>query len=507
MDPNLPARPYWLDGAPPPDFPALAQDVYVDVAVVGAGMVGLTCAYLLKRAGYTVAVLEAGRVAALTSGANTGKLSVQHGLVYSALEASRGRGAARLYAQANQEALALIERVLREEGIDCDFAWAPAWLCSPEGRRAQDLAAECEAARRAGVDAELAEHPDLPVAQRAALRVAQQAQFHPRKYLLGLAQRIPGDGSHVFEHSRVLDVEAGTPGRLTLAGASVTAGEIVLATQLPPGERGGLFLKAYPRRHLALAARLAPGAVPELGMVLSVESPGWSLRVHRGPDAAYLIAIGESFKTGHGEPRVRLERLAQFVRSHYPGAAITHWWGAQDYVSADGVPYVGALHGSGHCYAASGFGGWGLTGGTAAAALIAEAVAGRSVPWADLFDATRLNPRVAGRELLKENLDATREWLGGRLTRPPPRTPDDLAPGAGALMTLEGERRAVYRDPDGGLHVLSPVCPHLGCHVSWNGLERSWDCPCHGSRFDACGTLLQGPAVKDLRRYVPGSTR
>ncbi|QKT04065.1 FAD-dependent oxidoreductase [Ectothiorhodospiraceae bacterium 2226] len=514
MDWNATPRPYWMDRAPPPDLPPLESDVYVDVAVVGGGLVGLTCAYLLKRAGYTVAVVEAGRLGALTSGANTGKVTVQHGLLYAPLEQKLGPEAAWLYAEANQTALQHIERVQAEEGIACDFERVPAYLCAPAGDAADALTAEHAAARRAGLPVTLLPGAPLPVPIRAALRLDGQAQFHPRKYLLGLARLIPGGGCHVFERSRVLRVEDGQPGRLVLGRGSVTAGDIVLATHLPLGERGGLFLKAFPRRHVALAARLDPAASEALmtdearGMFLSVESPGWSLRIHREGDTVSLIAVGEGFKTGHGEPRARLERLARFVEAHFPVQAITHWWGAQDFHSADGVPYVGRLGPREHVYAATGFGGWGLTGGTAAALMITDAIRDRPNPWAALFDATRVNARVAARDLLRENLDATREWLGGRLTRRPPRSPEELAPDAGALMRVAGETCAVYRDAQGALHVLSPVCPHLGCYVTWNGLERSWDCPCHGSRFDARGAVLEGPAVQGLRpRTASGGRR
>jgi Rieske Fe-S protein len=295
-------------------------------------------------------------------------------------------------------------------------------------------------------------------------------------------------------------VEEGNPCRVITDRGTVTAHDVIVATNLPILDRGGFFAKAFPRRHPVLAARIAPEKAPD-GMFISTEEPSHSVRTQRHGDGMLLIAVGGGYKTGHADTEKVFRELEAFVRAHFDIGAIEYRWGNQDYDSMDRVPYVGKLTpGSKHIYAATGFGAWGMTNGTAAAVVLSDAILGRPNPWTGLYDATRVNPTASAKTFLGQNLDVAKVWVGGRLTTRPSVAPVNLAPGEGTVAKMNGEMLAVYKDEQGVLHAVSPVCTHMRCIVRWNSAERSWDCPCHGSRFNVDGTVIHGPAVRDLER-------
>lgn len=226
-----------------------------------------------------------------------------------------------------------------------------------------------------------------------------------------------------------------------------------------------------------------------------------SIRTQRHAGGLWLIAVGEGFKTGHADTDRVFRELEAFVRTHFDIEAIEYRWGNQDYDSMDRVPYVGKLTPtSKHLYVATGFGAWGMTNGTAAAMVLSDAILGRPNPWAELYDATRVKPSVSAKTFFPQNLHVAKEWIGGRLTHRSSVMPADLAPGQGSVAKMNGEMLAIYKDEQGALHAVSPICTHMRCIVRWNGVEKSWDCPCHGSRFGVDGSVLQGPAVRNLER-------
>jgi glycine/D-amino acid oxidase-like deaminating enzyme/nitrite reductase/ring-hydroxylating ferredoxin subunit len=495
----------WLDTGPPQ--PALADldgDVRADVAVLGGGIVGITTALLLKEAGASVVLLEAERLACGVSGFTTAKVSSQHGLVYARLAAAFGAEAASTYGQANEDALAWIAARVDAQGIDCDFRRQAAYVYVTSRAKRGQIEQEAEAALEAGLPASLVETTPLPYPVEAAVRFEHQAEFHVRKYLHALAERLTGDGCRVFEHSRAVQVDAGRPCVVKTAGGTVTADRVVLATHYPFLDRSLAFARVHPRRSYAIACRIA-GKPPE-GMHLSAEGPTRSIRAVPLGDEELLLVGGEDHKTGTGgDTEEHYRRLEQFARQHWEVTSVAYRWSAQDGTTIDTLPYVGRLTPySDRVLMATGFAKWGMTTGTAAAMLLSDLLLDRTNEWAALFDPNRLTPRASARRLLVENAEAGVRFVRDRIAKPGTRSIDDLRPGEGDIVRHDGEKVAAYRDEHGALTAVSPRCTHLGCQVNWNSAERSWDCPCHGSRFAPTGEVLEGPAVHRLERKPLG---
>jgi glycine/D-amino acid oxidase-like deaminating enzyme/nitrite reductase/ring-hydroxylating ferredoxin subunit len=472
------------------DHPPLPCGATAEVVVVGAGIAGLSTALALAEAGVDVVVLEAGRVCSGVTAYTTAKVTSLHGLTYAGLERHAGAEVARAYAEANQAGLDAVAGWVERYAIDCDFTRRPAYTYTTSSERVQDVADEVEAAQRLGLPAAFTTTTELPFAVRAAVRFDDQAQFHPRDYCLGLARAIVERGGRIHEHSRVVDVEEGRPAKVrTREGGEVTAGQVVLATHLPIVDRGGFFAKCHPERSAAIAVRLEDGALPVDGMYLGVGGSTHSLR--SALDDGVVIV-------GGGDDYAALEAWAAAV---VPVQAVEARWSAHDLVPVDGRPFVGRQLPGSHVFVATGFKKWGMTNGTAAGLMLADELAGRESPWRAAFDATRQRPPLTSKDFYKENAGVAHHFVGDRLAalRPPPL--DDLAPGEGGIVrTAAGDKVAAYRDDDGTVHAVSPVCTHLGCLVGFNRDETTWDCPCHGSRFTVDGEVLEGPATSDLAR-------
>ena len=500
---ELPGEPnsFWIASAPGGRFPSLRDRPSVDVAIVGAGITGLTAATLLKQAGKSVAVLESKQIARGTTGYTSAKLTAGHRLVYKDLLKTFGDEGARLYAESQQAALERVTTLVEERAIDCDFRREAHYVYAESASDVSDLEDEVEAEQKLGLAASFVEETPLPFPVFGALRLENQAEFHPRKYLLPLAEAIAGDGSHVFERTRVLDVEEGTPCVVHTDRGPLAARDVIVATSLPILDRGLFFSKAHPYRSYALAAPIPREGAPE-GMFINAAGSTRSIRTTPDGERLLLIVNGNGHKTGEEpENEDRYRQLQDFLGSRFGLDAVAYRWSTHDYYTLDQVPYIGRLRRrSRHLYVATGFNGWGMTGGTLAAMILADAILGTENPWAQLYDAQRLKVRGAASMFVKENAKVARHWLGDGLARGDAPRVEDVRPGDGAIVRVHTHRVAVYRDEGGTLHALSPVCTHLACHVSWNRAEKTWDCPCHGSRFAAEGAVVQGPAVADLKK-------
>lgn len=493
-------RSHWLTSAPHAGYPRLpAAEVEVDVAVVGAGIAGISTAWEIARTGRSVALLEARCVAEATTGYTTGKLTALHGLRYSHLR-TLGAGSAQAYAHVQQAAIDRVVEVSAELGIECDLERAPAvtYVESPDAT--DQIDAEVEAAQEAGLHAERITETDLPYPIAAGVRLADQAQFHPRKYLLGLCQDLTAHGGQIFEGARMTGLDEGSPCTLTTAdGGTIRAEHVVVATNYPIFDRGMLFVRLVPKRELVIAARIPASQDPH-GMYISPEDHTRSVRsAPFGSDERLLLVTGEGFRPGSSDISQRRRLLVAWTLDRFPHAEVTGWWAAQDNTTTDQMPFIGRLHPfAHHVWVAAGFGSWGMTNGVAAGQMLAHMTAGETPDEAAPFDPLRLHPIREAVPLAKAQASVARHFVGDRLVDVV-CSPTGLGLRQGAVMSVKGHKRAVYRDGEGELHAVSATCTHLGCDVRFNDAEEKWECPCHGSRFDPVdGSVIQGPANRPL---------
>ncbi|MFL6242880.1 MAG: FAD-dependent oxidoreductase [Acidimicrobiia bacterium] len=490
----------WVTDTDAVHFPPLANDARVDVVIVGAGITGLTLARMLVEADAKVLMLDSGPICAGATGYTTAKVTALHRLVYRELSDRHGVERARAYAAANQSAVRTVAELANADNIECDLSPAAAVTYTERDEIVADIEAEAEACGRVGIPVELTTGTELPYPVKAAVRLDDQLHFHPRRYCVGLARRIESMGGGVHEDTRAMQVTTGSSGvSVTTPRGTVNAEFAVLATHLPFLDRGGFFARAHPYRSYALSMRLRQD-VPE-AMYISAEDPTRSLRP---APAGRLIVGGEGHKTGKDpDTRQRYAALEAWARSRFDVEEIEQRWSAQDYMTVDGLPYVGRLRrNEERVLVATGFRKWGMTNGTAAAQMLADAILGRDNAWQYAFDATRLAPRPSLVSFVRENVDVARRFLGDRFARPRAGTEDTLAADQAGIVDYENRRTACYRDPEGSIHAVSPTCTHLGCEVTFNTAERTWDCPCHGSRFDIDGRVLEGPAVNNLESRI-----
>ena len=421
-----------------PQFPPLEGDRETDILIIGGGIAGLLCAYFLEQAGADYLLLEANRLCGGTTGNTTAKLTAQHGLIYHRLLRAFGAGRARTYLEAN---LAALERFRAlSQTIDCDFETQDAFVYSLRGRGR--LEKEVSALNTLGFPARLVPDPPLPFPVDGAVRFPDQAQFHPLKFLAAIAR-----GLHICEHTKVLELR---PGAAVTHQGIVRAKQIVVATHFPLlNKHGSYFLKLYQHRSYVLALR---GAPPMDGMYVDENRTGLSFRSYGG----LLLLGGGGHRTG--KKGGGWAELSAFAREHYPQAREVARWAAQDCMTLDGVPYVGPYSaGTAGLFVATGFNKWGMTSAMAAALLLSDLLQGRDHPWAALFSPSR---SILRPQLLVNGLETAVNLL----------TP------------------------------TVPRCPHMGCALKYNAQEHSWDCPCHGSRFQDDGRLIDNPATDDLRR-------
>ncbi len=460
--------------------PALKDHIQAEAVVIGAGMTGILTAWQLEQAGVRTVVLEADRIGSGQTGNTTAKITLQHGMFCSALIEKKGEETARKYVQANQAAVEEYKRIVREEKIDCDLTERDA--CVYSGDR-EKLRRETEAARKLGIEAFLKEQIELPVSCAGAVCVPGQVQFHPLKFVRALSECL-----NVYEDTRVTEVE---PNLVTTACGSVHAGKIVFASHFPFVNFPGMY---FARMHQERSYVIALEHAGELhGMYIGDGKDTLSFRQY-GP---YLLLGGQAHRTGENREGGCYDRLKEATKQMYPESRPAACWSAQDCMTSDGLPFIGGY--AADCpdwYVAAGFQKWGMSFAMVSAMLLKDLICGNENPCAEVFAPSRFSSGEIP-QLMKEGGKAVK-GLTKRFFHLPAETDASLKRGHGAVVETPQGKAGVYKTEEGNICQVDIVCPHMGCELAWNPEERSWDCPCHGSRFDYEGNLLDGPAQEGI---------
>lgn len=502
-----------------PQFPRLGKAGQFDVVVVGAGITGVTAAYLLKRAGKKVCLIERDRIGSVDTGNTTAHLTYVTDLRLKELVKNFGREQARIFWLGGAAAINTIDGIADGLKLDCEFRRVPGFLhasLDSESDEHNDLQEETGLARELGFDATFVE--SAPLVNKPGIRFSNQAKFHPLAYLAGLARAIDGDGSAIFEQSEVSEVEA-EPLAAVVHGKKIKCDYLVIATHVPLMGKTGLLratlfqTKLAPYSSYVVGAHLPKGTLSE-AMYWDTSNPYYYLRVDRQPKFDYVIFGGADHKTG--QKRSTSACFAQVesrLKTIIPGAKVTERWSGQVIETNDGLPFIGET--AERQFVATGFAGNGMTFGTLGAMMACDAVLGRENPWQQLFAVDRKKLRGGLWNYLKENFDYPYYLVRDRLAPAEAESPREIKPGEGKILTIDGQRVACSRDEKGKLTAVSAVCTHMGCIVHWNRPEHTWDCPCHGSRFQADGKVMAGPAesplepVKNVERKgkIPAKSR
>jgi glycine/D-amino acid oxidase-like deaminating enzyme/nitrite reductase/ring-hydroxylating ferredoxin subunit len=495
----------WSATSKEPSIPALDKNISAEICIIGAGIAGMTTAYLLAREGKSVVIFDKSEIGSGETAHTTAHLSNVIDAGYREIERLHGAKGARLVAQSHTAAIAQIESIISEENIDCDFERLDGYLFSPDKDYHKKLQEEWQAAKRAGLQVIKLKRSPFDFRFGPCLRFPRQAQFHPLKYLAGLARAIKHLDGRLFGGTEAKEIKGGKTVKIRMkGGAIVSAAAVVVATNTPINDRGKIYTKQEAYRTYAIGALVPTGSTPK-ALYWDTEDPFHYVRLQRtrtnGKMQDLMIIGGEDHKTGQAEGiEGRFLRLATWGRKHFPGIKeIAFRWSGQVMESMDDLAFIGRNpKDDPNVYIVTGDSGAGITHGTIAGILFRDLIVGRDNPWATLYDPARKTLPAAG-TFTREN-----PKVGGGyahwLTPGEVGTVEEIKPGMGAVIRRGSSKLAVSRDDTGRLHHCSAVCTHLGCIVSWNSTERTWDCPCHGSRFTNDGKLLNGPSLGPLSK-------
>ncbi len=479
-----------------PSYPALKGELTVDVAIVGAGITGLTAARLLVAEGKSVAVLEQGKVCSGTTGGTTAHITQVPDRRYAEMVSSFGVDTIRQVVESTRLAMDRIASFIQEDGISCDYERVPAWLYSESEGDVPRLQEEVDAAREAGMAAVFTREVPLPFKTAGAVRFDDQARFHPMAYVGGLASKVTKAGGKIFETTRVLSVEGDGPFHVKAEKGTVVAETVLFATHTPAGF-SLLHTELEALRSYVLGLKLKDQEAPD-GLFFDLADPYHYTRLQPEEGGDILIVGGYDHPTGHGDPEESYRALETYAREHWNVQSIPYRWSAQFYEPPDGLPLIGRSVTQSRVFVATGYSGTGMVFGTIGGMLLAGHAVERVPDWAEVYRASRLKPLAGGPRIVKLGLGVARDFVKDRLTLPGIENVSEIPAGEASVVQLDGEAVAVYRERSGKIHAVSPVCTHAGCFVHWNAAETSWDCPCHGGRYDPDGRVLEGPPVKDL---------
>ncbi|MGY5849674.1 FAD-dependent oxidoreductase [Salegentibacter sp. F14] len=487
----------WKAKASNPKYPTLEKDIEVEVAIVGGGITGITSAYLIAQKGIKVAVLESMEIGGGTTAGSTGNLYTMVDNRLHHIQAKFDKKTAAKVSESRTAAVDLIEDIIRKYSIECSFKRQPWVLYTETGEEKEILEKTKETLLDLGLEVQEQNSLPLPFPIHSAIKVENQAQFNPAEFVAGLAQNIDVQQCQIFENSPVYHIEKGSPHILHTPSGKVKANKVILATHTPKGVYA-LQTALYPHREYALAAKLKTGEYPD-GIFWSTESKAHpSLRSYETAEGKFLITVGYHHKVGQEDPKKDyFGDLEKNLRKNYDVEEVMYKWSAQHYKPADGLPYIGESSDD-NIYLATGFSTDGLTYGVVSAMIFRDLLSGAKNNWAEIYKARRFTPLKSAKPFIKENLNVLKEYLKDIPGKADKEAFSDVKKGEGKIVEMNDEKWAVHRDQEGRLCAASAVCTHMDCIVNWNNEEKTWDCPCHGSRFKPTGEVIEGPAFSPL---------
>jgi len=493
----------WMSGPLEFVFPSLNDDICAEVAVVGGGITGLTAAMQLLESGRSVVLLEMNCIGSGTTGSSTGHLDGYTDRTIRGLVRTLGEEAARTVLRLKRDAIDHVETWSHELEVDCRFSRIPAYLYCEDEAKVEWIKDEYQAARTLGIPVDMQRNAPLPFQTELCLMFPDQARFDPLRYVRGLATAFRRAGGTLFENTRAEKIwEEGGAVKIETDKGSVTANSVVLAGHAPLLGMFTVEPRAVPYQSYVVGVRVM-NSVPD-ALYWDTDSPYHYTRQAGQDDPHFLVIGGADHRTGAQVDTVeRFRELERYVRNHYRVESVTSHWSHEFFETADGVPYIGKVPKFERIYMGAGFSGDGLTFGTMAGVITSDLVLGRESPAAGIFDPARLNPLSSVRRLTGNLLHMARHFVADRLMGADFDSVDQIAPGQGGLVVIEGERLAVFRDEHGEVHMMSPVCRHMGCFVRFNAAEQTWDCPCHGGRYEARGQVIMGPPKQPLEQRTP----
>ncbi|MCL2034200.1 MAG: FAD-dependent oxidoreductase [Oscillospiraceae bacterium] len=474
-----------------PRFKPLQGDTQADAVIVGAGMSGLLCAYLLYRKGFEdIVIIDAAEVLSGVTAYTTAKITSQHGLIYSRLMKGFGEDMAAQYLGANEKAVGLFSEIISREKIDCDFTVCNAWVYATSGHEVQPIEDEVAAAKRLGMNAELSRKTELPFTVEAAVAFPGQAHFHPLKFARHICGLLTENGCKIYTETKATGLKEGV---VQTDRGNIRAKHVISCSRYPFIDKALLiFTKIYQDRSYVLALQNA-GTIRD--MYLDCKKGGLSFR----PQGDALILGAYDHKTGHDDKNLHFDGLIKKAGEYYPGGQIVCMWSAQDCMTHDKIPYIGRLEShKENVYIATGFNKWGMSGSMAAADVISDLIVKGESEYQDVFSLKRKDLGLQSKSFIKESVDIAGNFLT-HLTAAD-KSLQDLKDGEGGIVQINQKRVGVYKDGDGRIFPVKPMCTHMGCALKWNKDENTWDCTCHGSRYDYEGNVIGGPALLKLER-------
>jgi len=485
------------------DYEKLNSNINTEICVIGGGLTGLTTAYYLSKAGKKVVSLEKYKIGSHTSGNTTAKITSQHGLFYKYLVDSLGVEQAKEYLYANEDAIKNIEKIINEENIQCDFERQDAYVFTQDIKELEKIEDEVDVVNKLGLKAEFVEKIEIPKEILGAIKFPNQAQFNPVKYMLGLSHSIEKYGGTIYENTKVVDVKKQGDEYLTITedGQEVKSRYVVLASHYPfINAPGFYFMKMYQVTSYLIAVDTASDLFD--GMYINSENPTKSFRTAEYQGKRLLIVGGMDHKTG---AKIDLsnsyKNLEKVAKEMYPNSKVLFRWNTEDCIPLDKIPYIGEFSTlMPNMYVATGYKKWGMTSSNVAANIISNRILGEENKYEKVFESTRLKPIKNYEELGNIVKEVSYSLIINKLKKSKDIL-EDVKKDEGRIVELEDTKVGVYKDKNGKLFAIKPVCTHLGCELSWNNLDKTWDCPCHGSRFDYTGKSLYDPSIKDFEKY------